>query len=232
MKRIIIFANGELPDLNRARPLIQPDDYIICADGGTRYALALALQPDLVVGDMDSLEKGQLETLKKSGVSIELYPRDKNETDLELAVKRAIELKPIQIIVIAALGGRLDQILANITLLTDPHLSELNVRLDDGVEEVFLCRNQVLVHGTSGDLVSLIPWQGAVSEVQTTNLKWVLHKETLYPDKTRGISNEMTDDKASISIGSGLLIIIHRRTSLVFPPFSRTSATNGGPEGV
>ena len=211
MKRIIIFANGELPDLNKARLLLQADDYIICADGGTRHALTLSVQPDLIIGDMDSLEKGQLEKLQKSGVSIELYPRDKNETDLELAINRAIELKPTQIIIIAALGGRLDQTLANITLLTDLRLSTFDVRLDDGVEGIFICRDQVQFHGRSGDLVSLIPWQGAVSRIQTKNLKWPLNHETLYPDKTLGISNEMIDETASISIGSGLLLIIHSR---------------------
>ena len=215
MKHIVIFANGELPDLNQARLLLHADDYILCADGGTRHALALDLHPNLILGDMDSLEKGQLEKLQKSGVSIELYPRDKNETDLELALNHAIELNPTQIVIIAALGGRLDQTLGNITLLTDSRLSKFDIRLDDGVEEIFICRDQVQVHGRSGDLVSLIPWQGAVSEVQTLNLKWPLYKETLEPDKTRGISNEMIADPASISIGSGTLLIVHRRQHLV-----------------
>jgi thiamine pyrophosphokinase len=219
MKRILIFANGVLPDINKAHLLLQSDDYIICADGGTRHALALAVRPHLIIGDMDSLEKGQLQELQKSGISIELYPHDKNETDLELALNRAIDLNPKQIIIIAALGGRLDQTLANITLLTDPRLSTLrpgsgqafDVRLDDGVEEIFICRDQVQVHGSSGDIVSLIPWQGAVSDILTKNLKWPLSHETLYPDKTRGISNEMTEGTASISIGSGLLLVVHRR---------------------
>lgn len=211
MKRIIIFANGELPDLNKARRLLYTDDYIICADGGTQHTLALAVQPDLIIGDMDSLDKEQFQRLQNAGVAIELYPRDKNETDLELAIQRAIELSPTQIIIVAALGGRLDQTLANISLLSDLRLSTFDVRLDDGVEEISICRDQVRVHGRSGDLVSLIPWQGAVSEVETVNLKWALHKETLYPDKTRGISNEMIDNTASISIGAGLLLIVHRR---------------------
>ena len=211
MKRIIIFANGELPDLGKARALIQKDDYIICADGGTRHALALDLRPDLIIGDMDSVEKGQLQSLKQAEVSIELFPHDKNETDLELAIQRAVELNPAQIIIIAGLGGRLDQTLANITLLTDLRLAAFDVRLDDGIEEIFVCRDRVQVHGRSGDLVSLIPWGGAVSEVQTMNLKWALHKETLYPDRTRGISNEMLGESASISIGSGLLLVVHRR---------------------
>jgi thiamine pyrophosphokinase len=214
MKRILIFANGELPDLKKARLLINTDDYIICADGGTRHALALAIQPDLIIGDMDSAEKEQVLELQKSGVLFELFPRDKNETDLELAINRAIEQSPQQIIIIAALGGRLDQTLANIALLADLRLATFDVRLDDGVEEIFLCRDQAQVQGKSGDIVSLIPWQGAVSEIQTKNLKWVLHKGTLYPDKTRGISNELIDDNASISIGSGLLLIVHRRQHL------------------
>jgi thiamine pyrophosphokinase len=212
LQRILILANGELPDLNKARSLIHLGDYIICADGGTRHAVAFNVKPNLIIGDLDSAENDAVQKFKEAGTQIDIYPRDKNETDLELAVQHAIELNSQEIIIIAALGGRLDQTLANITLLTDPRLSTFDVRLDDGVEEIFLCRNQAEVHGRSGDIVSLIPWQGAVTEIETKNLRWALHKETLYPDKTRGISNEMTDDTASISIGSGLLLIVHRRS--------------------
>lgn len=213
MHRIIIFANGDLPDLNKARSLIQNGDYIICADGGTRHAHALNVTPDLIVGDMDSAEMEHLQKFKNEDVAIEAYPRDKNETDLELAINRAIELGPRQIVVIAALGGRLDQTLGNITLLADARLSTFDVRLDDGVEEIFICRDRVEVHGRSADIVSLIPWLGVVSGIQTKDLKWPLHNETLYPEKTRGISNEMTDETASVSIGSGLLLVVHRRQS-------------------
>jgi len=213
LQRIIIFANGELPNLDQARRLLRADDYIICADGGTRHALSLGIQPDLVIGDMDSAEKGQLLKLKEADVSIELFPHDKNETDLELAIDHAMELEPKQIIIVAALGGRLDHTLGNIALLNDTSHPSLDIRLDDGVEEIFTCRDQVQVHGRSGDLVSLMPWQGAVTEVQTKNLKWPLEHETLYPEKTRGISNEMLGETASISIGSGVLLIVHRRQS-------------------
>ena len=219
MQRIIIFANGELPDLDKARLLLQDDDYIICADGGTRHALNLNVRPNLIIGDMDSADKRHLQKLQEGDVSMELFPHDKNETDLELAIHRAIELEPKEIVIIAALGGRLDHALGNLALLTDVRLvtlrrgsgQALDIRLDDGVEEIFVCRDQAEVHGRSGDLVSLIPWQGAVSNVQTENLKWPLKSETLYPNKTRGISNEMLGDIASVSIGSGLLLIVHRR---------------------
>jgi len=231
LQRIVIFANGELPDPEKARLLLQDGDYLICADGGTRHALALGVRPNLIIGDLDSGEQSVIQKFKDNGVNVESYSRDKNETDLELAIQRAIEFKPNQIIIIAALGGRLDQTLANITLLSDSQLSTLDVRLDDGVEEIFLCRNQAQVHGRSGDLISLIPWQSAVTEIRTENLKWPLRHETLYPDKTRGISNEMLGETASISIGSGLLLVVHRRAPLISPHFPRTSATNGGMEG-
>jgi thiamine pyrophosphokinase len=211
LQRIIIFANGELPDLEKAHTLVQSDDYIICADGGARHALALNITPDLIIGDMDSVEKGDLHKLQESEVSIELFPHDKNETDLELAIQRAVEMTPAQILIVAGLGGRLDQTLANITLLTGNRLSTLDIRLDDGVEETFFCRDQVQVHGKRGDIVSLIPWGGAVSEVQTTSLRWPLQRETLYPNRTRGISNEMLSESATISIGSGMLLVVHRR---------------------
>jgi thiamine pyrophosphokinase len=211
VQRIIIFANGEIPDRDRARALIQEGDIIICADGGTRHALALGLQPDLIIGDMDSAEKEDFQRLKEAGVSIELFSHDKNETDLELAIQRAIELNPRQFIIVGGLGGRLDQTLANISLLTNHELSSFDVRLDDGIEEVFLCRDQVQVQGKRGDIVSLLPWGGAVAEVQTMNLKWPLHKETLYSDRTRGVSNEMLGESATVSIGSGLLLVVHRR---------------------
>jgi thiamine pyrophosphokinase len=211
VQRIIIFANGELSDLEKARALIQKGDYILCADGGTRHALALNLTPDLIVGDMDSAERGQLQRLVEAGVSVELFPHDKNETDLELAINRAIALNPSQIIIVAGLGGRLDQTLANLALLTDLRLAAFDVRLDGGNEEIFVCRDHVQIQGERGDLVSLIPWGGAVSEVQTMSLKWPLKKETLYPDRTRGISNEMLRESASVSIGSGLLLVVHRR---------------------
>jgi len=213
MQRIIIFANGDLPDLNKARDLLLVDDFIICADGGTRHALALNLTPNLVIGDMDSIQNDQWQRLQALGVAVELFPRDKNETDLELAINRAIELEPREIVIVAALGGRLDQTIGNIALLTDLQLATFDVRLDDGVEEMFFCRDQVQVQGRSGDIVSLIPWGNPVRGVQTQGLKWILDNETLYPEKTRGISNEMLSESANIKISSGNLLIIHTRIS-------------------
>ncbi len=119
-KRIIIFANGDLPDLEKARALLRDDDFIIAADGGTRHALALGLTPNVIVGDLDSLPSN-FEPSTFNG-EIVLYPKDKNETDLELAIQHALTLNPEQVIILAALGGRLDQTLGNIALISDFNL--------------------------------------------------------------------------------------------------------------
>jgi thiamine pyrophosphokinase len=211
MQRIIILANGELPNLEQARTLLRADDYLICADGGTRHAVTLGLTPRLIIGDMDSTEKNILKEFQKANVEIELYHRDKNETDLELAINKAVAINPQEIIIVAALGGRMDQTLANIALLSSVQLATCNVKLDDGVEEIFFVTNQAQIKGRSGDVVSLIPWGNPVHGVQTKNLKWQLNDEILYPNKTRGISNEMISDTASVKIKSGSLLLIHRR---------------------
>ncbi|MCE7858532.1 MAG: thiamine diphosphokinase [Chloroflexi bacterium CFX2] len=205
----IIFANGSLPNPEKARALIRPGDYILCADGGTRHALDLGLTPNIVIGDLDSVTYEERRKMEEMGVEVLEFSRDKNETDLELVINHALTLNSSQILILAALGGRMDHTLANITLLSNLQLATFNIRLADGVEELFFCRDQAQVEGRSGDIVSLIPWQGEVTGVFTENLRWHLHHETLYPDKTRGISNEMTAEVATITIQSGLLLIVH-----------------------
>ena len=218
MPRCIIFANGTLPDPDSARRLIRPDDFILAADGGARHALDLGLTPSVIIGDLDSATF-DLQPLTAAGTKIIQHPRDKNETDLELALDYAVQNGYREIVIIAALGNRLDQTLGNLALLTDPRLSTLrhgsgqafDLRLADGVEQAFFCRDQAQVRGRSGDLVSLIPWGGEVRGVCTEGLRWPLLNETLLPHKTRGISNEMTGEVANIQIQSGLLLIVHRR---------------------
>lgn len=214
MSRTLIFANGVLPNLEAARRLIQSDDYIICADGGARHALALGLRPDLVVGDLDSLDDRDRQAAERGGAQFVRYPTDKNETDLELALRHALERSPDTILIVAALGDRLDQTLGNLSLLSDPSLAVLDVRFDDGLEEAFFCHTRSEIRGSSGDIVSLIPWGTPVEGIHTEGLKWPLHDETLHPEKTRGISNEMTGEHAGVRIASGVLLIVHRRQAI------------------
>lgn len=211
MTRLIIFANGVVPAIDSARQLIQPGDIFYAADGGTRHALALDLIPSVVIGDMDSLTPQERQWLAWKGVEIKQYPRDKDRTDLYLALHSAIQSGQHEILIIGALGGRLDQVLGNLALLSDTRFSEFDIRFDDGVEEVFFARQQCEIRGKPTDTVSLIPWGRKVTGIYTHGLRWPLLDETLFAERTRGISNEMLDEKASITLKSGLLCVVHHR---------------------
>ncbi|MGE5248991.1 MAG: thiamine diphosphokinase [Bacteroidota bacterium] len=211
MPRTLIFANGILPDAGAARALMDLDDVLIAADGGARHILSLGLTPSAIVGDLDSLTPADRLKMEAAGVRLLQHPQDKNETDLELAIQYALASGADALVVIGALGSRLDQTLGNISLLSDPALAGVDIRLDDGIEEAFFCRSSVTVRGRSGEIVSLLPWGGDVEGVRTEGLKWPLRDETLSPHKTRGISNRMLGDLAEVQISSGLLLLVHRR---------------------
>jgi len=211
-KYAVIFANGELPAPETVRKLLDAVDLLIAADGGSRHAFALGLKPQIIIGDLDSLAENEQQMAEEQGASILEYPRDKNETDLELALQYAIQQECTSIRIIAALGGRLDQTLGNLALLTNPALLSLDIRLDDGLEEAWFIRDQATIQGTAGDTVSLLPWGDPAAGVTTTGLKWALEDEKLHPHKTRGISNEMLGEVATVILKSGLLLCIHRRS--------------------
>ena len=211
--RILILANGILPDLEAARRLIQPRDLIICADGGARHAVALGLTPDTLIGDLDSLEDVERAGMLAAHVEVRQYPQDKDQTDLELALNCALEHESAAIVVVGALGARLDHTLGNISLLADARLAGRNCCLDDGIERVLLCRDHVEIRGAPADLVSLIPWDGPAAGVLTEGLRWPLNGETLLPERSRGISNEMLSDTAHVRIRTGILLVVHRRVT-------------------
>lgn len=212
-KRVVLFVNGDLPEPDKISNLLTEDDTLIAVDGGLRHLESLGLIPNLIIGDLDSVNPEQLQTYRHQGLEIRKFPTDKDETDLELALYAARELDPVSIWVVAALGGRLDQTLANIFLLTDPNLAAYDVRLIDGQTEVFLIRSSGVIHGEVGQRVSLLPLNEPVVGIHTSGLKYPLEDETLYPEKTRGISNIMTSPTATITIHSGLLLCIHETTS-------------------
>ena len=211
MQRLVIFANGSLPDIQSARRLLLPGDAFAAADGGTHHALALGVLPSIVIGDLDSLQIEDRQKLESQSVAFEHHPRNKDETDLELALLYGVKTGYRKMLIIGALGGRLDQTLGNLSLLTMPVLSGIDIRVDDGVEEAFFTRSQCELSGTAGDVVSLVPWGGETTGVFTEGLRWSLHDETLRPERTRGISNEMSAEIARISLRSGLLLVIHHR---------------------
>lgn len=210
-KRTVIFVNGRLRSPKRLAALLRPDDWLIAADGGLRHLRRLGLAPRLLIGDLDSVTEDEVRWAAENGAEVRRYPREKDETDLELALAAGLQTGSREILLAAALGGRLDQTLGNLGLLLRPELDGLDVRLEDGREEVFLIRGLAEIRGRAGDIVSLLPWNGPAEGVTTQALRYPLRGETLYPDRTRGISNEMQGDTAQVSLRAGILLCIHTR---------------------
>ena len=208
-QRAFIFANGLLPEKEWLKKEINSADLTIAADGGLSHLQALDISPYLLIGDLDSVTNDQVDWAKYHGSQIDRYPVAKNETDLELALLAARKMGADEIIIVAGLGGRLDQTLGNLSLLRMEELQDCSVRFDDGVEEVFLIRGESEIIGDPGDTVSLLPFWGPAEGVVTKALAYPLLHETLYPEHTRGISNVMNLNIASVSVEKGELICVH-----------------------
>lgn len=210
IKRATIFANGPVKDAQAAYRAIQEDDLLIAADGGTRHCLNLGLTPDIIIGDFDSLNQNEFAILQTSGTQVIRHPAKKDYTDLELAVRHAFSLGLTEILVIGALGARWDQTIANILIPVNEDLSRIRMRMIDGAQEVTLMRDedQLTLHGQAGDILSLVPLGGDAMGVTTQGLEYALQDETLYFGSTRGISNVLLNQTATVQLRAGNLLCI------------------------
>lgn len=213
MFRIVIFANGllENPDLLLKR--LRPEDRIFCADGGTYHALALGLKPEMIVGDLDSLTAETIAEMETTGVTFQRYSENKDQTDLELALDIAMAERPEEILLVTALGGRLDQALANILLLTQPKYSSVKLTLLDGQQSAVVVRahSKLVVEGEPGDILSLVPLTPQVTGVNFSGVGWPLAQATLRLGSTWSISNVLKERQARVEIGEGLALLVHLR---------------------
>jgi thiamine pyrophosphokinase len=209
--RAIIIAGGETQHSVGTADWIRNSDLLIAADGGAAQALRWGLSPQVVIGDMDSLPEDARQKLESRGCRFMVHPRAKDETDMELALTYAASQRPGEIVVVGALGGRLDHSLANIFLLALPQLDGIPVRIVDGMQEAQLLRAGETVHiqGGRGDIISLLPLTDRVDGVTTEGLEWALQDETLSLGYTRGVSNVMTAESARVEIEAGLLLVLH-----------------------
>jgi thiamine pyrophosphokinase len=211
--KAVVFANGVLSDPQKSLSFISPGDILIAADGGAHHCLSLGLTPDAVIGDFDSLEQGQLSELEARGTKIIRHPSRKDYTDLELALLHARDMGVSQILVMAALGKRWDQTLANLLLPASESFVNVDIRLLDGPQEILLVRagQKIKIQGQPGDTLSLIPLYGDAHGITTQGLEYPLMEGTLHFGSTRGISNMLTENMAEISLREGLLVgvLIH-----------------------
>ena len=215
---MLIFANGEIPRTDWLRPYLAKARVIIAADGGAKHILKENRTPDYLVGDLDSLSEDAIADFVKRGSKIRRYPPDKNESDLELALIFAVENREWNgwpILVFGVLGGRLDQMLANILLLAHPRLTGRPIRLIEQFQQAWLVSTSTTIEGEIGDRVSLVPLRDDVVIGSTSGLQWPLKDETLVFGMARGISNEITSLPVQIELRAGLALCVHIEKSWI-----------------
>ncbi len=211
----VVFIAGDLVD-PRAIPPLPDKALLIAADGGIAQAELLGVPVDLVVGDMDSADPESVRRAQAAGATVERHPRDKDATDLELALTAAVREGCGRVLVVGGVGGRLDHLLGNVLLIFGRRFEAISVDWWTGHEHVACARRGrgAEIAGDVGDAVSLIPLSGPATGVVTKGLRWPLTGDSLTPDSTLSISNELVAPRAAVAVETGTLLIIHTEARL------------------
>lgn len=214
---VVVIAGGTAlpPDVAQLLgPLVGQGAPVIAADAGVDHALGLGVLPAMAVGDFDSVSPAGLARLEAAGVPVQRHPRDKDATDLELALAEAVRLAgdidADRLVVVGDGGGRLDHLLGLMTALAAPLLDGLLVWAHLGPADVVVVRAGVSVSlgGVAGQLLTLLPVGGAATGVVTAGLEFGLDGQTLEAWSSRGVSNRFVGSEASVVVSQGTLLAV------------------------
>ncbi len=204
MNDCIVLAGGDQP-LDSARHHLPLGALVIAADSGFEHAKFLGLHVDLVIGDMDSISS--IEELSETRRIV--HPVDKDQTDLELALRHAVHEEHCnRIFLVGGIGGRFDHTVTNLGLIAAEWLAGVDLEWIAGTAKIRIVRDEVTIKGDPLELVSLIPIGGTAQGVTTSGLRWELDNEDLLFGSTRGTGNLLIETDAIIQVRSGILALI------------------------
>ena len=200
-RKLMVFLAGELRDENHLRNIINQDQYdFYAADAGYRIAQKMGLALSRVFGDFDSSDVPNLPNLT-------IYPREKDQTDSELALDLAIEDGYRSIWMIAPFGGRLDHTMANIALLEKAGEHGVELILYDGENLAFLLRKGKHILGSKYRYISFFPIDRQAT-ISLNGFKYPLDHQTINRAIPLCISNEPTQELPTIEIHDGKILCI------------------------
>lgn len=201
-KRCIIIGAGQFSE---DKIPLTDNDYIIAADGGYNYAMKLGIKPDLLIGDFDSL------SYIPKDIMMEKHPAMKDDTDMMLAVKKAISLGYGEIELYGALGGdRIDHSLANIAILKYCLDKDVKAVIKDKNLNMIAIRNSyITINGRECGYISIFAMDNVSSHVTIKGLKYEIEDATLYNSIPLGVSNEFVGRDAYIEVLDGTLLIVY-----------------------
>lgn len=207
---IVVLANG-CWDPEWGKKALGKADYLICADGGANHALNSGYTPHQLIGDLDSVSRETLTLCRKAGCSIEQFPREKDETDLELALLRAKEKALAEgerdIWLYGATGKRIDHFMGNLALMLGYARQGIRIRLVDPEHEMWVLQGQEEFLTFKGQELSLL----ALSEravVSTRGLYYPLEHGVLRQDVPRGVSNVCLGESVGIEVHEGWVLVV------------------------
>lgn len=206
----VIVAGGPAPPVAWARPLLEKASLLFCADSGLHLCLACGLQPDMLVGDLDSVGPEQLSRLPTLRYGVEHHRSDKDESDLDLTLRALSRHWQGPVDILAALGGRLDHALFNVcAILFQGRGLGLQTRLLEPDLLVYPLEQDLLeLHELTGSTCSILPLGGELKGVYLEGFRYGLQGETLGHRQTRGLSNQIESPQASIRAESGQALVV------------------------
>lgn len=210
MKAVII-SHGDKYSGSALVRECEDSDIILCADGGAEYAYLNKITPDFLIGDFDSIETSVLDYFLSKGSKILKFPIDKDFTDTELCIEKAIELGCNKICILYGIGNRIDHSLGNIGLLSRINKNNIFGYIACDNCYIYLCNSNISISGNSGDIISIVPFKGDAQGLISHGLKYSLDNLNIEFGRAIGVSNIMTDNICSISIDSGEVLIIKQK---------------------
>lgn len=207
MTKIAIFSGGMIDSF-------QVDfDLFIGVDRGSLFLIEQGIYPDLAIGDFDSVSEEELALICSQSKEILQAQPEKNDTDLELAVKTAFVRYPqAQVTIFGAFGGRLDHTLANVFLPSDPEIMPYmqQIRLCSAQNELSYCpQGRHEIKSVVGmDYLAFM----SVSNSQLTieGAKYPLNESNYFLKKVYA-SNEFIDEPVFLECQSGYAIVIYSK---------------------
>ena len=196
--------------------LIKKNNYqtMIACDSGMEFFWRNNICPDLILGDFDSADPDIVNVFRqREDVDLEQFPSQKDWTDTELAVRRALKLAPDRIDLVGVTGSRLDHVMGNLQLLALGLESGVPMFILDAHNRIRLIDRPLTIKKEEqfGEYISLIPHGGLVGGLTLKGMKYLLSGATLTPDISLGISNEIIDEEAQIIFTVGRLFVFETR---------------------
>lgn len=210
MKGLLI-SGGEKPSKELLLKLCEKSDFIICADGGLNYLVDLNIVPNILVGDLDSVdEKAKIYIEENSIEVIKLNP-EKDESDTEMALKHLIDKGIKEINIISAIGSRMDHTLGNIFILKRLYNISVNATIvNDNNEIIYMETESRKIFKDNFKYLSIIPLDEKLIYT-TQGMKYEVSDLELEFGSTQGLSNEIIKKEANIIVNEGSCLIIKSR---------------------